>query len=94
MRLVEQAWLVLPGMVGISWAVAPLMFAASLAMLGFGWVGAVRLAAARKSWSETGVGGERKECVMSEAQTLDRRRHRRNRRHRPRDRARVRPQRL
>ncbi|MGN6848666.1 MAG: hypothetical protein ACTHJK_04175, partial [Sphingomicrobium sp.] len=43
MRLVEQAWLVLPGMPGLSWAVAPLIIAASVAMLGFGWLGAVEL---------------------------------------------------
>jgi hypothetical protein len=43
MRVAEQAWLVLPGMPHLGWAVAPLMLAASLAMLGFGWVGAVGL---------------------------------------------------
>jgi hypothetical protein len=43
MRVAEQAWLVLPGMPHLGWAVAPLMLAASLAMLGFGWVGAVEL---------------------------------------------------
>jgi hypothetical protein len=43
MRLVEQAWLVLPGIGGLSWSVAPLMLAASLAMLGFGWAGAAWL---------------------------------------------------
>jgi len=43
MRLVEQAWLVLPGMPGLTWAVAPLILAASLAMLGIGWLAAVRL---------------------------------------------------
>jgi len=42
MRLVEQAWLVLPGMPGLTWAVAPLILAASLAMLGIGWLAAVR----------------------------------------------------
>jgi len=40
MRLVENAWMVLPGLKGLGWPVAPLIFAASLAMLGFGWVGA------------------------------------------------------
>jgi hypothetical protein len=43
MRVVEQAWLVLPGLPGLGWGVAPLILAASLAMLGFGWVGAVEL---------------------------------------------------
>ena len=43
MRLIEQAWLVLPGMPGLTWTVVPLILAASLAMLGFGWVAAVRL---------------------------------------------------
>jgi hypothetical protein len=44
MRLIENAWLVLPGLAGLSWIVAPLIFAASLAMLGLGWlfVGAVK----------------------------------------------------
>jgi hypothetical protein len=42
MRVIEQAWLVLPGMPGLSWAVVPLILAASLAMLGFGWLAAVR----------------------------------------------------
>jgi hypothetical protein len=39
MRVAENAWLVLPGMAGLDWGVAPLMLMASLAMLGFGWVG-------------------------------------------------------
>jgi hypothetical protein len=39
MRVAENAWLVLPGMAGLHWGVAPLMLMASLAMLGFGWVG-------------------------------------------------------
>lgn len=50
MRLVEQAWLVLPGLPGLSWAVAPLILAASLAMLGFGWVGAVALSRRERAW--------------------------------------------
>ena len=64
MRLVEQAWLVLPGLVGISWAVAPLILAASLTMLGFGWVGAVgcggtKVCGARRSgWGKQGVCNE------------------------------------
>jgi len=53
MRVVENAWLVLPGMPGIGWAVAPLMVAASLAMLGFGWIGAVALKRPEGSWSES-----------------------------------------
>jgi sugar phosphate permease len=52
MRLVEQAWLVLPGMKGIGWPVVPLMVAASLAMLGFGWFGAVSLRRHEELWSE------------------------------------------
>jgi hypothetical protein len=52
MRLVEQAWLVLPGMKGIGWPVVPLMVAASLAMLGFGWFGAVALRRHEELWSE------------------------------------------
>ena len=43
MRVAEQAWLVLPGMPHVGWVVAPLILAASLAMLGFGWIGAVAL---------------------------------------------------
>jgi hypothetical protein len=50
MRLVEQAWLVLPGMPGLSWAVAPLILAASVAMLGFGWLGAVELGRRERAW--------------------------------------------
>jgi len=52
MRVVEQAWLVLPGLKGIGWAVAPLMLAASLAMLGFGWIGAVKLRRHEGAWNE------------------------------------------
>jgi hypothetical protein len=52
MRLVEQAWLVLPGMPAIGWAAAPLILAASLAMLGFGWVGAVMLRRQEEAWNE------------------------------------------
>jgi hypothetical protein len=52
MRLVEQAWLVLPGMQGIGWPVAPLIVAASLAMLGFGWFGAVALRRHEGLWNE------------------------------------------
>jgi hypothetical protein len=36
MRLVENAWLVLPGLASVGWTVAPLIVAASLAMLGLG----------------------------------------------------------
>ena len=52
MRVVENAWLVLPGMRGIGWAVAPLMLAASLAMLGFGWLGATALYRRENAWNE------------------------------------------
>jgi hypothetical protein len=51
MRLVEQAWLVLPAVHGIGWDVAPLILAASLAMLGFGWLGAVRLRRQENEWN-------------------------------------------
>ena len=52
MRVVEQAWLMLPGIQGIGWPVAPLIFAASLAMLGFGWIGAVALSRHENEWAE------------------------------------------
>jgi hypothetical protein len=52
MRLVEQAWLVLPGLPRIGWPVAPLILAASLAMLGFGWFSAVGLRRHDQVWSE------------------------------------------
>ena len=52
MRLVEQAWFVLPGLPGLGWAVAPLILAASLAMLGFGWFGAVVLKRHENLWNE------------------------------------------
>lgn len=52
MRLLEQAWLVLPGLTGIGWPVAPLIVAASLAMLGFGWIGALRLRPREDFWNE------------------------------------------
>jgi hypothetical protein len=58
MRLVENAWLVLPGLPPMSWAVAPLIVAASLAMLGFGWVGAVALHRKDRIWNERGWAGE------------------------------------
>jgi hypothetical protein len=54
MRLVENAWLVLPGIAGLTWAVAPLILAASLAMLGFGWVGAIALQQRTTGWNESG----------------------------------------
>jgi hypothetical protein len=57
MRLVEQAWLVLPGVPGLSWAVAPLILAASLAMLGFGWAGATALQRRAGEPAEGGWGG-------------------------------------
>ena len=52
MRLVENSWLVLPGLNGIGWPVVPLIIAASLAMLGFGWVGARRLQPRTGQWVE------------------------------------------
>jgi hypothetical protein len=52
MRLVEQAWLVLPGLPAIGWPVAPLIVAASLAMIGFGWAGALALERREGAWSE------------------------------------------
>jgi hypothetical protein len=52
MRLVEQAWLVLPGMSAMGWAAAPLILAASLAMLGIGWVGAIALRRREDHWNE------------------------------------------
>jgi hypothetical protein len=52
MRVIENAWLVLPGMAGIGWPVAPLMVAASLAMLGFGWAGALALRRDEEAWNE------------------------------------------
>ena len=36
MRLVENAWLVLPGLRGVGWSVVPFIAAASLTMVGFG----------------------------------------------------------
>jgi hypothetical protein len=53
MRLVENAWLVLPGIPDIGWPVAPLILAGSLAMLGFGWVAAIALARRQGAWDET-----------------------------------------
>jgi hypothetical protein len=51
MRLVESAWLVLPGLAGIGWPVALLILAASLAMLGFGWLGAIALERKEHQWA-------------------------------------------
>jgi hypothetical protein len=53
MRVVEQAWLVLPGLPGLGWPVVPLIAAASVAMLGFGWVGAIALRRPAESWAES-----------------------------------------
>jgi hypothetical protein len=39
-------------MAGIGWPVAPLMVAASLAMLGFGWAGALALRRDEEAWNE------------------------------------------
>ncbi len=52
MRVVENAWLVLPGMAGIGWPVVPLMAAAALAMLGFGWLAAIAFRRPEGDWSE------------------------------------------
>ena len=52
MRLVEQAWFVLPGIPRIGWAVAPLILASSLAMFGFGWFGALALKRHENLWNE------------------------------------------
>lgn len=52
MRLVENAWLVLPGLAGLGWPVAPEIIAASLAMVGFGWAGALALKLPQQSWNE------------------------------------------
>jgi hypothetical protein len=53
MRLAENAWLVLPGLSGIGWAVAPLIVAASAAMLGCGWWAATWTRRAER-WNERG----------------------------------------
>ena len=55
MRVVEQAWLVLPGMKGLGWAVAPLILAASVAMIGFGWFGAAELGRRERAWNARSV---------------------------------------
>ena len=55
MRLVEQAWLVLPGLPGLGWPVAPLILAVSLAMLGFGWVGVIAVARRERAWTTRSV---------------------------------------
>ena len=54
MRVLESAWLVLPGLPRMSWAIAPLILAASFAMLGFGWVVAVALQRRSGWWGESG----------------------------------------
>jgi hypothetical protein len=53
MRLAENAWLVVPGLAGVGWAVVPLIFAASLAMFGWGWVAAIALRRPQGDWSES-----------------------------------------
>jgi hypothetical protein len=55
MRVVEQAWLVLPGMKGLGWAVAPLILAASVTMVGFGWFGAAELGRRERAWNARSV---------------------------------------
>jgi hypothetical protein len=52
MRLVENAWLVLPGMKGLGSPVALLILAASAAMLGLGWAGASVLKRPQEAWGE------------------------------------------
>jgi hypothetical protein len=53
MRLVENAWMVLPGMAALGWAVAPLIVSASLAMLGLGIAGANWLGRRNgRAWTE------------------------------------------
>ena len=54
MRLIENAWLVLPGIPGLTWAVLPLILAASVAMLGLGWVTAAALRPRTTEWNERG----------------------------------------
>jgi len=54
MRVAENAWLILPGLRGIGWATVPLIIAASLAMLGFGWAGAELLRHRHGDWMESG----------------------------------------
>ena len=54
MRLIENAWLVLPGLPGLTLAVAPLILAASMAILGLGWVGAIELQARKTGRNESG----------------------------------------
>ena len=56
MRLVENAWFVLPGIARIDWIVAPLILAASLAMFGFGWAAAIVLRPRAGEWTESGWG--------------------------------------
>jgi hypothetical protein len=53
MRVLEQVWLVLPGMDRIGWVVAPLILAASMAMLGLGSFAAITLRRSRGSWGES-----------------------------------------
>jgi hypothetical protein len=58
MRLIENAWLVVPGIVGLTWTVVPLILAASMVMLGFGWVGAAALRPRTWNSGESGWGRE------------------------------------
>lgn len=55
MRVVEQAWLILPGMNGLGWAVAPLILAASVAMIGIGWFGAAEIGRRERAWNARSV---------------------------------------
>jgi hypothetical protein len=54
MRLIENAWLVLPGIPGLTWAVVPLILTASVAMLGFGWVATAALRPRTIEWNQSG----------------------------------------
>lgn len=53
MRLADNIWLVLPGLPPVGWAVAPAIVAASLAMLGLGWLAAIALKRPARSWNES-----------------------------------------
>jgi hypothetical protein len=53
MRLADNVWLVLPGLPQVGWVVAPAIVAASLAMLGFGWLAAIAFKRPAGSWCES-----------------------------------------
>lgn len=54
MRIGENAWLVLPGLHGIGWAVAPLVAAAAAAMVGTAVLSAGALRSRACEWDESG----------------------------------------